>query len=151
MAQCVVTRQNQDRLEELIELLRPTRCQGLTFSFYVPCARDDSDLTWGSLENRDPAVREVMRLKKEYPDFVWSNRRSLELMLSENARAVTDKCPSRRLVLPLYLEGEEFTVPYCCYGNDVDCDLCGGWVVFYLAAKMEKGAQRAAAHFSIQI
>ena len=26
----------------------------------------------------------------------------------------------------------------CCYGNDFDCDLCGAWVVFYLAAKLEE-------------
>jgi hypothetical protein len=60
-------------------------------------------------------------------------------MLSENAKTVTDKCPSKSLVLPLYLEGSEFVTPYCCYGNDVDCDLCGAWVVFYLAAKLEEG------------
>jgi MoaA/NifB/PqqE/SkfB family radical SAM enzyme len=142
MAQCVVTRKNQDRLEELVELLLPTRFEGLNFSFYVPCARDESDLTWGSLDRRDAAVREVIRLKSQYPDFVWANRRGLDLMLSENAKAVTDNCPSRELILPLYLQGEDFVVPYCCYGNDVDCDLCGAWVVFYLAAKMEQGAQQ---------
>jgi hypothetical protein len=41
--------------------------------------------------------------------------------------------------MPLYVEGGEFVTPFCCYGNDVDCDLCGGWVVFYLAAKTERG------------
>ena len=65
--------------------------------------------------------------------------RSLELTLSENAKAVTDDCPSKKFVLPLYLEGDECTVPYCCYGNDVDCDLCGAWVVFHLAARLEQG------------
>ena len=80
-----------------------------------------------------------MKLKKKYSDFVWNKGRSLELMLSENAKTVTDKCPSKSLVLPLYLEGNEFVTPYCCYGNDVDCDLCGAWVVFYLAAKLEEG------------
>jgi hypothetical protein len=81
----------------------------------------------------------VMKLKKKYSDFVWNKRRSLELTLSENAKTVTEKCPSKRLVLPLYLEGREFVTPYCCYGNDVDCDLCGAWVVFHLAAKLEEG------------
>ncbi len=40
--------------------------------------------------------------------------------------------------LVVYLEGEDFVNPFCCYGNDVDCDLCGGWVVFSLAEKMER-------------
>ena len=138
MCQCVVTRQNEDSLEELITLLKPTRAEGVTFSFYVPCRNDRSDHTWGSLERRDKAVRRVIKLKERHPDFVWNNRRSLELMHSENSRAVTDNCPAKSLVLPLYLQGGDFVTPYCCYGNDVDCDLCGAWVVFYLAAKLEK-------------
>ncbi len=137
MSQCVVTRANEDVLEELVQCLLPTRIEGLTFSFYVPRARDESQMTWGSLERRDKAVYEALRLKEKYPDFIWNNRRTLELTLSENARAVTDRCPAKQLVLPLYLEGDRFVTPFCCYGNDVDCDLCGAWVVFYLAAKLE--------------
>ena len=139
VCQCVVTRQNEESLEELLKLLRPTRVDGMTFSFYVPCRDDTSDLTWGSLERRDQAVRKVIQLKESHPDFVWNKRRSLEFMLSNRAKAVTDNCPSKRLVLPLYLQGSEFVTPYCCYGNDVDCDLCGAWVVFHLAAKLEEG------------
>ena len=139
MCQCVVTRQNEDSLEELIKLMQATRAEGMTFSFYVPPKKDTSDLTWSSLERRDKAIQKVMNFKERHPDFVWNKWRSLELMLSENSKAVTDNCPSRRLVLPLYLEGNEFVTPYCCYGNDVDCELCGAWVVFYLAAKLEEG------------
>jgi MoaA/NifB/PqqE/SkfB family radical SAM enzyme len=139
MCQCVVTRRNEDSVEELVQLLRPTRAEGMTFSFYVPQRMDGSDLTWGSLKRRDKAVGTVMELKEKYPDFIWNNRRSLELMLSKNAKAVTDNCPSKRLILPLYLQGSEFVNPYCCYGNDVDCELCGAWVVFWLAAKLEDG------------
>ena len=137
MSQCVVTRTNENALEELAERLMPTRIEGLTFSFYVPTAKDDSELTWGSLERRDRAVREALRLKDKYPDFIWNNRRTLELTLSENAKAVTDNCPVKNFMLPLYLKGQEFVRPFCCYGNDVDCDLCGAWAVFYIAAMME--------------
>ena len=56
MCQCVVTKQNEDLLAELVKLLLPTRAEGMTFSFYVPCRFDTSDLTWGSLESRDEAV-----------------------------------------------------------------------------------------------
>jgi MoaA/NifB/PqqE/SkfB family radical SAM enzyme len=138
MCQCVVTNKNEDHLEELVGLLRPTRFEGMTFSFYVPTRNDSSELTWGSVEKREKAVREALRLKEKYPDFIWNNHRTLELMLPENSGRVTNNCPSKKLVLPLYLEGSEFVTPFCCYGNDVDCDLCGAWVVFYLAAKLEK-------------
>lgn len=138
MCQCVVTKYNEDSLEELVELLYPSRIQGMTFSFYVPRKNDHSELSWGSLERRDKAVLEAIRLKEKYPDFIWSNRRSLELTLSQNAKRITDDCPSKKFVLPNYLDGNEFVQPFCCYGNDVDCDLCGAWVVFYIASKIEK-------------
>jgi len=110
--QSVVTKQNEDSLEELVTLLRPTRAEGMTFSFYVPPKSDNSDLTWGSLEGRDKAIRIVMDLKERFPDFIWNKKRSLELMFSENAKSVTDNCPSKNLVLPLYLDGGEFVMPY---------------------------------------
>jgi len=136
MCQCVVTRVNEDSLEELVDLLKGTRAEGMTFSFYSPSKNDRSDLTWGTNERRDKAVHEVIRLKEKYKDFIWNNMRALELTLSKNSKKVTDDCPSKKLVLPLYLEGDRFVETFCCYGNDVDCDLCGGWVVFYLAGKL---------------
>lgn len=138
MAQCVVTKLNEDSLEELVERLRPTRAEGMTFSFYVPRKNDKSEFTWGTLERRDQAVREVMRLKEKYRDFIWNSARGLELTLAHNAAAVVEHCPSRKFVYPIWLDGDNFTRPYCCYGNDVDCELCGAWVVFHIAAKLEK-------------
>lgn len=140
--QCVVTRTNENRLEELVKILRPMRFEGMTFSFYVPKEKDDSEFTWESLEQRDKAVYEVIGLKERYPDFIWNKKRSLELTLSENAKTVTDNCPAKKYVLPLYLEKDEFVIPYCCYGNDVNCDLCGAWNVFYIAALIEEGDKK---------
>jgi len=137
MCQYVVTKENEAGMEETLHILREINAQGMTFSFYVPPRNDTSSLTWGSLERRDKAVREAMRLKELYPKFVWNRYRALELTLSQNAKAVTDKCYAKELVMPLYLDGDRFTRPFCCMGNDVDCDLCGSWVVFNLAAKME--------------
>ncbi len=58
-------------------------------------------------------------------------------MLPPHARRVTAACPARNFILPLYLEGDRFTTPFCCYGNAVDCTRCGAWVVFHLAARLE--------------
>jgi MoaA/NifB/PqqE/SkfB family radical SAM enzyme len=135
--QCVVTRQNQDRLEELVEALRATRVGWMTFSFYVP-RRDEVDgNAWRDNVERLEAVQTVLRLKERFPRFIRNTTRSLELMLPENSKSVTDRCPAQELILPLYLEGDHFTTPFCCYGNDVDCERCGAWAVFHLAAKRE--------------
>ena len=44
---------------------------------------------------------------------------------------------SLRAFIPGSLEAGGFTTPFCCYGNDVDCNRCGAWVVFDLAARAE--------------
>jgi MoaA/NifB/PqqE/SkfB family radical SAM enzyme len=136
MVQCVLHRENQHRLEDLVQVLRPTRAQGLVFSFYVPRAGEVSPRAWDSVEEREAAVEIVIDLKNRYPGFVWNSARSLELLRPATARLVTDHCPLLRTTLPLYIEGDHFTTPFCCYGNDVDCDRCGAWGVFATAAKL---------------
>jgi MoaA/NifB/PqqE/SkfB family radical SAM enzyme len=142
--QCTVTRRNQDRLEELVRALRETRVGWMTFSFYVPRTDDHGPDTWADNDDRAAAVHEVMRLRAAYPGFVRNSRRSLELMLPPHAERVTAACPARTSVLPLYLDGQRFQTPYCCYGNDVDCARCGAWVVFHLAAARERTEARSA-------
>jgi sulfatase maturation enzyme AslB (radical SAM superfamily) len=136
MVQCVLHRENQYSLEALVKELLPTNVQGLTFSFYVPRAGEVSPRAWETLEEREEAIDIVFELKHRYPDFIWNSTRSLELLRPATAKLVTDNCPMQKLMLPLYIEGDHFTTPFCCYGNDVDCNRCGSWGVFSMAARM---------------
>ena len=137
--QCVVTRSNQHRLEELVIELLDSPVRWMTFSFLVPTASSEVNVdAWSDIGEREAAVRIVMALKEKYPAFIRNSTRSLELMFSPYAERVTAACPSRANILPLYLEGDHFTTPFCCYGNDVDCDRCGAWAVFQMAARMER-------------
>lgn len=139
--QCVVTKRNQHRLEELVAAVRRTRAGWMTFSFYVPRRTDMSPDAWETNTERAAAIHEVMRLKARYSGFVRNSTRMLELMLPPLCTQVTDGCPARDYILPLYLDGDHFTTPFCCYGNDVDCERCGAWAVFHLAARL--GARAA--------
>jgi hypothetical protein len=134
MVQCVVTRKTQYQLEPLVQYLRPLPVEGLTFTFYVPTKNDTSELAWSNLKSRDMAVREIMRIKEKNRDIIRNHGRSLELMLSHNAKKVTDECSLLKTTLPLYLDNNELVTPFCCYGNSVDCDLCGSWGIFHVAA-----------------
>ena len=136
MVQCVLHRANQDHVEELVRELLPSKIPGMTFSFYVPRAGEVSPRAWESNEERETAVDLVVDLKRRYPGFIWNSSRSLELLRPATAKLVTDHCPMLKTMLPLYIEGDHFTTPFCCYGNDVDCDRCGAWGVFAAAAKM---------------
>ena len=133
--QCVVTRRNQHRLEEFVSSLQRTRAGWMTFSFYVPTRTDTGPDAWATNDERTGAVREVLRLKRSHPAFMRNTTRSLELMLPPHAERITANCPARESILPLYLDGDHFRTPFCCYGDDVDCSRCGGWVVFHLAAR----------------
>ncbi|MBT4522009.1 MAG: radical SAM protein [Halieaceae bacterium] len=136
--QSVITRSNQDRIEELVESLVQTRVGWMTFSFIVPEAGDfDNPDVWTDNHERAAAVEKVMQLRKKYPGFIRNTQRHLELMLPPYDKRVTRYCPPSDNILSLYLDGNRFDVPGCCYGNDVDCDRCGGWVVFHRAAMLE--------------
>ena len=135
-AQCVVHRQNQQRLEEFVQALYPTNVQGIVFSFYVPRTGEVSPQAWDSIEEREAAIDIVVDIKRRYAGRIWNSSRSLELMRPATAKLVTDHCPLLKTTLPLYGEGDHFTTPFCCYGNDVDCDRCGAWGVFSAATKL---------------
>lgn len=88
--QSVVTRTNQDRIEELVESLIHTRVGWMTFSFLVPTSTDvDSPDAWTDNFERAKAVEKVMALKEKYPGFVRNSQRHLELMLPPYANRVT--------------------------------------------------------------
>jgi MoaA/NifB/PqqE/SkfB family radical SAM enzyme len=134
--QCVVTRHNQHRLEELVQELLGQKVDGMTFSFFCPNKGETPALAWADAAEREQAVDTVLRLKEEYRGFIWNSGRALELMRPATAGLVTANCPALQTVMPLYLEGESLVSPFCCHGNNVDCDRCGGWVVFAHAAKI---------------
>ena len=139
MAQCVLHRANQDHVEELVRELLPSKIPGMTFSFYVPRAGEVSPRAWASNEERETAVDLVVDLKRRYPGFIWNSSRSLELLRPATAKLVTDHCPMMQIMLPLYIEGDHFTTPFCCYGNDVDCTRCGAYAVFNAASQRGRG------------
>lgn len=141
--QCVVTRRNEHRLEELVTALGRTRVSWLTFTWYVPRRGDTSGDAWPDNAGRAWSVGEVQRLKRLHPGFIRNSARSLALMLPPACERVTAACPAQAHVLPLWMERDHFSTPFCCYGNDVDCARCGAWVVFSLAAKREASDRSA--------
>ena len=111
-----------DRQKVLLEILAP--------NFRPAQVTDDLAGFW---TNTYPELKK--ELKRRYPGFIWNSSRSLELMRPATARIVTGNCPVLLSHLPLYLGVDGFETPFCCYGNDVDCDRCGAWAVFAVAAR----------------
>ena len=137
LIQMTVTRANESCLEEFVEAVRDWPIDGMTFTFYVPTCNDRTGLSWDDLRERDPVVERLIALKRNSPRLIKSNIGALELMMSDVAIRYTgergEPCLARN-TLPLYLgRGGGFEIPFCCYGNDVDCTRCGAYGVFNAA------------------
>ncbi|MFX1337268.1 MAG: radical SAM protein [Promethearchaeota archaeon] len=140
--QCAITKKNEDFIEELAEILmKETSVHNLVLSFYVPKKNDTSEFAWNTLEERDSAVKKAIALKNKYPSFIPNRELALEFMLSQNALQYTRDCCVKNFMLPLYLGNEGFEIPFCCYGNDVNCDLCGSFGVFHIPALKKENPQ----------
>ena len=84
-----------------------------------------------------------MALKRKHPNLIKSNIETLEMMMSdicmESIGENGEKCLLRN-VLPLYMGDEgSFERTFCCYGNDVDCERCGAYMVFNQAHHLAQG------------
>ena len=143
MLQMAITRRTAHSIEAFIADVKDWPITGVAFTFYVPRKDDDSDMAWPDLKERDAVVDRVIALKRRYPHLIKSNIGTLEMMKSEVAqRSIGENGANclMRNVLPLYMgEGGSFERTFCCYGNDVDCERCGAYMVFNQAYHRDNG------------
>lgn len=133
--QSVLSKRNFPVLEKFTEsLANVDKISGVIYSIYVPQIDDDSTLAF-TLPEREGVIDCLLALKDRYGEFILNNRRSLELMRSGTCKQVTDHCDMKTnsLALDYRLRRRQ----PCCYGEDVDCDLCAAPTPFSMAAKRE--------------
>lgn len=133
--QCVVTQRNAPVLERFTESLTALpNVNGVVFSIYVPQRGDTSGLAF-PLAERDRLIDLLLHLKERHGPFVFNERRALDLAHSSTCRRVTDACDmkERSLALDYRLRRRR----PCCYGENVDCDLCAAPTPFSIAARAQ--------------
>lgn len=134
--QCVVTRRNVAALESFTASLTGLRnVTGVVFSVYVPQRDECGGLGFG-LPERDRVIELLLGLKDHHGQFLLNERRALELALSPTCRQVTDACDMKEHALALDYRLRR-RLP-CCYGENVDCNLCALPTPFSLAARSER-------------
>jgi MoaA/NifB/PqqE/SkfB family radical SAM enzyme len=137
--QSVVNRQNAAVLEDFAdELAGLPNVNGVIFSIYVPQQGDESGLGF-DLPTRDRVVDTLLRVKDRHGDFLLNERRALELAHSSTCREVTDRCDMK--VHSLALDYRLHRRLPCCYGEQVDCNLCAAPTPFSQAARKEAAAE----------
>lgn len=119
-----ITRQNRHNLEAFLDELIALPIKGVGFSFYTPHVTGDDGNLFIPVEERDPILDELLRLRKKYwrilgltgamadqfrsREFVQWNRREL--------------CPASKVCNCYNADG---TPKSCTYGNNADCSRCG--------------------------
>lgn len=119
-----ITRQNRHNLEAFLDELIALPIKGVGFSFYTPHMTGDDGNLFIPVEERDPILDELLRLRKKYwrilgltgamadqfrsREFAQWNRREL--------------CPASKVCNCYNADGSPKS---CTYGNNADCSRCG--------------------------
>jgi MoaA/NifB/PqqE/SkfB family radical SAM enzyme len=142
LIQSVITTRNASVIEQFTaELTALPNVMGVIYSIYVPQKGDASGLGF-RLPERDAVVERLLRLKEKHGTFLMNGFRAMELMLSSTCKQVTDRCDMRESSLALDYQLQRRRP--CCYGENVDCELCAALTPFAIAARAEQGAAASA-------
>jgi Fe-coproporphyrin III synthase len=99
----------------------------VNFDFYTPIGGIQEDL-WLNWQERDAVVLKLIKLKRQYGNFLLNSRPILELMLSKNSKRITSNYLLPKAVICLDAMGNR-KLP-CVIGKKADCLRCGCMVPF---------------------
>ncbi|HEX5701671.1 MAG TPA: radical SAM protein [Pyrinomonadaceae bacterium] len=128
----VLTRENEGELEQFVEEWKNEPINsGIIFEFYTYMhGQPEADKLWLNYEERDRVIDRLLAIKAKYPDLVECTTHALELLRSENCRAVTDNCLAESKMASWDVSGNR--KEKCILGPKADCDRCGCAVPFWL-------------------
>src|SRR2546423_3109816 len=128
----VLTRENEGELEQFVEEWKSEPINsGIIFEFYTYMhGQPEADKLWLNHEERDATIDRILSIKAKYPNLVECTTRALELLRSENCRAVTDNCLAASKMASWDVSGNP--KEKCILGPKADCDRCGCAVPFFL-------------------
>jgi len=135
IAYCI-TRANISEIDAALDewSINP-KVRNLLFSFYTPIRGLDDDL-WLDWDEKDQVLDAIIRKKGVFGDFILNTERSLRLMKSGRAKAVTDNCPFAEKSFA-YDPAGNLKQP-CMMGPKADCSRCGCVVPFYLKSLIDR-------------
>ncbi len=128
----VLTRENHSELEEFVEEWKDEPItRGIIFDFYTYMhGQPDADKLWLTHKERDGVIDRILAIKDKYPNLVEMPTHGLNLLRSENCKAVTDNCMASSRMASFDVSGQR--KEKCILGPKADCDRCGCGVPFWL-------------------
>lgn len=138
---CVLTRENESELEEFVDEWKAEPItRGIVFDFYTyMIGQPEADKLWLNYEERDRVIDRILTIKAKYPNLIEMPTHALNLLRSENCRAVTDNCLAATKMASWDVSGNR--KEKCILGPKADCDRCGCGVPFWLQSVEDLDAE----------
>ena len=130
---CILTRPNQECLENFVEEWSKSEIKSIGFGFYTPVGSDDDEKIWIDFKERDLVLERILKLKEKYPRFINLSLATIRGFNSKNCRENTNVC--RNSLAPfcsMCFDSKMIMKFPCIIGDRAQCDKCGcgGSVVF---------------------
>ncbi|RKY25039.1 MAG: hypothetical protein DRP79_07045 [Planctomycetota bacterium] len=125
----VITKDNHECIEDLLDEWRKTHIKAVMFQFFTPIGPDDS--MWPGWELRDEILDRLLALKEKYGSFIDIPAEVYRMMKSDRCREITKNCGYRKYAFCYDPTGK--TKRPCMMGPQADCTRCGCVLPFHLA------------------
>jgi MoaA/NifB/PqqE/SkfB family radical SAM enzyme len=121
MLAMTINKLNVDRIEAFVRETATWGIGGLVFSLATPNVGDRQSF-YLSTDQRENAVQEILRLKKEFQDFIAMGTRAIELLRPSEVEKWSPKCPT---FAAQSIRADGQPLQRCVFGPTGDCSRCG--------------------------
>jgi MoaA/NifB/PqqE/SkfB family radical SAM enzyme len=121
MLAMTINKLNVDRIEAFVREVATWGVGGVVFSFATPNVGDRQSF-YLSTEQREQAVQDLLRLKREFKDFVAMGSRAIELMRPSEVDKWSPRCPT---FAAQSIRADGQPLERCVFGPTGDCSRCG--------------------------
>jgi len=138
-----ISKLNVDRIEAFIREAATWGVGGVVFSFATPNVGERQSF-YLSAERKEQAVQEVLRLKREFKDFIAMGTRAIELLRPAEVARWSPQCPT---FAAQSIRADGQLIERCIFGPEGDCSRCGCNIYTTLVAVQE--GDRESARFMV--
>jgi MoaA/NifB/PqqE/SkfB family radical SAM enzyme len=134
-----ISKLNVNRIEAFVREAATWGIGGVVFSFATPNVGERQSF-YLSTERKEQAVQEILRLKREFRDFIAMGTRAIELLRPSEVARWSPKCPT---FAAQAIRADGQPIERCIFGPDGDCSRCGCNIYTTLVAIQEGDRETA--------
>jgi len=134
-----ISKLNEDRIESFVREAATWGIGGVVFSFATPNVGERQSF-YLTAERKEQAVQEVLRLKREFRDFIAMGTRAIELLRPSEVARWSPRCPT---FAAQSVRADGQLIERCIFGPEGDCSRCGCNIYTTLVAVQEGDRESA--------